>query len=446
MTELACVILAAGHGSRMKSTTPKVLHKIGHRPMLHHVMALGKALGAGRQVVVVGAGGEQVAEAARSFDADTAIALQDPPQGTGHAVQMALPALEGFSGKVIILYADVPMLGVKSAKDLVNATDEADLAVLGFEADNPGAYGRLLQTADGNLDRIVEYKDANEEERAITLCNAGLMAVSADVLRKHLPQLSNDNAQGEYYLTDLPAMVREEGGGCAIVRAEIEETSGVNNRAELAAAENIFQQRARQAAMLDGVTLRDPSSVYFAYDTVIANDVTIAQNVVFGPGVVVEAGARIEAFSHLEGCHVRSGASVGPFARIRPGSDLGEEVKVGNFVETKKVKLGKGAKVSHLTYLGDAEIGPEANIGAGTITCNYDGFDKFITRIGEGAFVGSNSSLVAPVNIGEGAYIGSGSVITKDVPANSLSVARGRQITKENWALSFRQKKISDKE
>ena len=444
MTDLACVILAAGHGSRMKSDTPKVLHEIGRRPMLHHVMALGAGLGAARQVVVVGAGGDRVAAAAKDFDPDVAIALQDPPQGTGHAVQMALPALEGFEGTVLILYADTPLMLPGTAAALIRAVEEgAALSVLGFETFDPGAYGRLITDDSGDLDRIVEFKDASEEERAVRLCNAGLMAVSAEALRKHLPTLSNDNAQGEYYLTDLPAMLRAEDGRCAIVEAAIDEAGGVNNRSELAAAEAVFQLRRREDLMTAGVTMIDPETVWLAHDTEIANDVILAPHVVFGPGVTIENGVRIEAFSHLEGCHIRKNASVGPFARIRPGSDLGEGAKVGNFVETKKAVLGKGAKVSHLTYLGDAEVGAEANIGAGTITCNYDGYSKYKTVIGEGAFVGSNSSLVAPVEIGNGAYIGSGSVITRPVEDDALAVARSRQMTKPGWAKSFRERKAS---
>lgn len=442
MADIACVILAAGQGSRMKSETPKVLHEVGRRPMLHHVMALGRELGAARQVVVVGAGGDRVAASAQAYDHDVAIALQDPPQGTGHAVQMALPALDGFSGVVLVLYADTPMLMAETAKRLVAAVKEgAALSVLGFDTPTPGAYGRLITDSVGHLDRIVEYKDASEAERAVTLCNAGLMAVTTDALARHLPNLSNENAQGEYYLTDLPAMIREEGGNCAVVTAGADETSGVNTRGELAAAEAVFQARKRAQAMTDGATLLAPETVWFAHDTKIGQDVTIGPNVVFGPGVTVDSGARIEAMSHLEGCHLRTGASVGPFARIRPGSDIGEGAKVGNFVETKKAKLGPGAKVSHLTYLGDAEVGAEANIGAGTITCNYDGYDKFTTVIGKGAFVGSNSSLVAPVEIGEGAYVGSGSVITKTVEPDALAVARGRQVVKSGWAQSFRDRK-----
>ena len=441
-TELACVILAAGHGSRMKSSLPKVLHQVGHRPMLHHVMALGQTLGAARQVVVVGAGGEAVAAAAKEFDDKAAIAVQDPPQGTGHAVQMALPALEGFDGTVLILYADTPLMRAETAAALIGTvTEGAALSVLGFETDEPGAYGRLITDDKGDLDRIVEFKDASEDERAVTLCNAGLMAAPAALLREHLPKLSNDNAQGEYYLTDLPAMAKAAGGRCAIVRAGIDETSGVNRRSELAAAEAVFQDRRREEMMDAGVTLIDPSSVWFAHDTRIAQDVVIGPHVVFGPGVTIGEGVRIEAFSHLEGCTVQASASIGPYARLRPGTDVGAGAKIGNFVETKKAVLGPGAKVSHLTYLGDAQIGAEANIGAGTITCNYDGYDKHLTVIGEGAFVGSNSSLVAPVTIGKGAYVGSGSVVTKSVPDDALTVARGRQMTKEDWAKSFRARK-----
>lgn len=439
MGALACIILAAGHGTRMKSARPKVLHTIGHRPMLHHVMALGQALGADRQTVVVGSGAEAVADAARAFDSEAAIAVQDPPQGTGHAVQMALPSLEGFEGTVLVLYADTPLLTPQTLSRLIAEIEGgAAVSVLGFEPADPGAYGRLIRRPNGDLDRIVEYKDATETERASRLCNAGLMAVNAVSLRHHLPSLSNDNAQKEYYLTDLPQMAVAAGGRAAIVLAASEETQGVNNRAELAAAEATFQRRLRLEMMLAGVTLEDPDSTYFAFDTQIAEDVTVAPHVVFGPGVRIAANVRIEAFSHIEGAVIEEGAVVGPFARLRPGTSVGAAARVGNFVETKNTSLGRGAKASHLTYLGDAEIGAGSNIGAGTITCNYDGYEKHRTLIGENCFVGSNSSLVAPVTIGAGAYIGSGSVITKTVEPDSLAVARGRQLSKAGWAASYK--------
>lgn len=437
--DLACVILAAGHGSRMKSPLPKVLHEVGRRPLLHHVMALGQDLGAVRQVVVVGAGGDAVAASARRFDPAAAIVTQDPPQGTGDAVRTALPALDGFDGNVLVLYADTPQLTRDTAAHLLSALEgDIGVSVLGFEPQDPGAYGRLIRDHDGMLARIVEYKDASSEEREVRLCNAGLMAMRTDVLRDTLPLLRNDNAQGEYYLTDVPGLARDQEVRTAVVFGSVEETAGVNTQAELATAERVFQRCARAAAMAAGACLRDPETVYFAHDTYLAPGVTIGQHVVFGTGCRVEEGATVEPFCHLEGVTVEHGAAVGPFARLRPGTVVGAGARVGNFVETKKAVLGPGAKVGHLTYLGDASVGAGANIGAGTITCNYDGFGKYQTTIGDGAFIGSNSSLVAPVAVGDGAYVGSGSVITKDVPGDSLAVARGRQVMKEGWSLSFR--------
>ncbi|MGV6820402.1 MAG: bifunctional UDP-N-acetylglucosamine diphosphorylase/glucosamine-1-phosphate N-acetyltransferase GlmU [Parvularcula sp.] len=447
MPAIASVILAAGHGTRMRSELPKVLHPVAHRPMVHHVMALATGLGAERQVVVVGSQAPRVADAARRFDPDVGIAVQDPPKGTADAVGCALPALEGFEGVVLILYADTPLVTSATVSALVGEIEAGgDLAVLGFEPAEPGAYGRLVVDAKGHLERIVEAKDAGPEELKIGLCNSGVMAVSSARLREYLPQIGNDNAKGEYYLTDLVELVTRAGGRAAVVTGGEDEVFGVNDRVELAEAEAIFQRRKRIEFMRSGVTMTDPSTVYFAADTEIGQDAVLGPGIVFGPGVRVAKGATLHAWSHLEGAEIAEGASVGPFARIRPGSVIGEGAKVGNFVETKKAVLGKGAKVSHLTYLGDASVGEEANIGAGTITCNYDGFEKFTTVIGAGAFVGSNSSLVAPVEIGEGAYIGSGSVITKNVEKDSLAVARGRQIEKSGWALSFRkrQKKSGD--
>lgn len=444
MTKLASVILAAGHGTRMKSSLPKVLHPVGGRPMLHHVMATAAALGAERQVVVVGANAERVSKAATAFDAEVSIAVQDPPQGTGDAVMQALPALAGFDGVVLILYADTPLITAPALERLAGAVaDGAALSVLGFETDTPGAYGRLVTDAQDGLDRIVEAKDASPEELAIGFCNAGVMAVEAAALSALLPKIDNNNAKGEYYLTDLAALVRATGQRAVAVRADEAEVSGVNNQIELAAAEATFQARARAHLMTEGVTMTAPETVWLSYDTQIGRGVTLAPNVVFGPGVTVEEGAVIHAFSHIEGARIAAGAAVGPFARLRPGTDIGEGAKVGNFVETKKATLAAGAKVSHLTYLGDAEVGAEANIGAGTITCNYDGYEKFKTVIGAGAFIGSNSSLVAPVTIADGAYVGSGSVITRDVAPGSLAVARGRQVEREGWAVSFRSRKTN---
>jgi bifunctional UDP-N-acetylglucosamine pyrophosphorylase/glucosamine-1-phosphate N-acetyltransferase len=436
---VAAVILAAGHGTRMKSSMPKVLHAVGGRSMLAHVMAAAQALSPERLAVVIGAQAPIVGDAAKALRADVAVAVQNPPRGTGDAVKQAIPALKGFSGVVLVLYADTPLVAPETLRALAAKVDGgAAVAVLGFRPDDPGAYGRLKTDAAGGLEAIVEAKDASADELKIAFVNSGVMAVDAEFLLRALPQLKDDNAKKEFYLTDVVAIARREGLSCAVAEASAEEVAGVNSRAELSEAEAIFQKRARLAAMEGGATLIDPSTVYFSWDTEIASDVFIEPNVFFGAGVKIASGAVIRAYSHLEGAHVGEGASVGPFARLRPGTVLSKDVKVGNFVEIKNAKVGEGAKLPHLTYAGDADIGAGANLGAGTITCNYDGFSKHRTEIGAGAFIGSNSSLVAPVTIGAGAYVGSGSVITKDVEADALAVARGRQADFKGWAQRFR--------
>lgn len=441
MSGLASVVLAAGHGTRMRSALPKVLHPVGCRPMLHHVMATASALGAARQVVVIGSQAPEVGEAARAFAASALVAVQDPPRGTADAVRVALPGLEDFDGIVLILYADTPLVTAGTLQKLIGAVDAgAAIAVLGFEPVTPGAYGRLVLGPGGDLVRIVEAKDANPAELALRLCNSGVMAVGASALRTFIPRIGNDNAKGEFYLTDLVALIRADGGRAVVVNGDEDEVFGVNDRAELAEAESLFQRRRRDSLMRAGVTMLDPSTVYLAYDTVCAEDVVIGPGVVFGPGVALGRGVRIEAYSHLEGARVADGAVIGPFARLRPGTEIGVGARIGNFVETKKARLGPGAKANHLSYLGDADIGAAANIGAGTITCNYDGYNKFETRIGAGAFIGSNTSLIAPVRIGDGAMIGSGSVISDDVAPDALALGRGQQIEKPGWALSFRQR------
>ena len=436
---IAAIILAAGRGARMKSATPKVLHEIGGRSMLAHVMASAGALAPDRMTVVIGDHAPGVGDAARAERPDVAIAVQAPPRGTGDAVMKAMPSLEGFGGVVIILYADTPLIDPETLRALADKISQgAAVAVLGFRPDDPGAYGRLKLGADGALEAIVEAKDASLEDLEIDFVNSGVMAASSSFLLRALPQLTNNNAKGEFYLTDIVAIARREGYSCAVVEADEEEVIGVNSRVELAVAEEIFQDGRRLAAMESGITLIDPSTVYFSHDTEIANDVVIEPNVFLGVGVKIASGAAIKAFSHLEGAHIGAGASVGPFARLRPGAALGDGAKVGNFVEIKNADLGKGAKVSHLSYVGDTSVGAGANIGAGTITCNYDGFSKHKTIIGEGAFIGSNSALVAPVRIGKGAYVGSGSVITKDVEDDALAVGRGRQSEIKGWAAKFR--------
>ena len=438
---IAVVILAAGQGSRMKSKTPKVLHKIGGQTMLGHVLAASSALAPQKRIVVFGANGAAVAEAGKQAGDDVVTVRQDPPQGTGDAVAQTLPALEGFSGVVLVLYADTPLVEAQTMAGLAQKAVGCGAAVLGFRPAKPGAYGRLKQDSKGALEAIVEAKDASDDELAITLCNSGVMAIEADFLRRGLPQLNAENAKGEYYLTDLIAIARKEGLSCAIQEASADEVLGVNSRAELSVAEKIFQNRRRADVMSSGVTLIDPETVYFSFDTKIENDVLIEPNVFFGPGVAVAQGAVIKAHCHIEGARIGPEAQVGPFARLRPGTNLEQTAKIGNFVEVKNADIGQDAKVSHLTYIGDASIGAHANIGAGTITCNYDGFSKHKTEIGEGAFIGSNSALVAPVKINDGAYVGSGSVITKDVDKDALAVARGRQSSLKGWAARFRKAK-----
>ncbi len=439
--KIAAIILAAGKGTRMKSARAKVLHEIGGREMIGHVIDAVSELKPARTVVVIGDHAPKAGEFARAIDPEIAVALQSPPKGTAHAVEQAMPALEKFSGAVLVLYADTPLVTPETMQGLADEIKAgAGVAVLGFQTDLPGAYGRLKLDENGALSAIVEAKDASEEELEIDLCNSGVMAIDADALKSLLPKIDDNNAKKEFYLTDIVALARADNKRCAVIVGDEDEVIGVNSRTELAEAEAIFQWRSRIDAMENGATLIDPSTVYFSHDTKLGKDVVVGQNVVFGKGVCVADNAEIKAFSHLEGATVGEGASVGPFARLRPGADLGRSAKVGNFVEVKKAEIGDGAKVSHLTYIGDATIGAEANIGAGTITCNYDGYAKHQTTIEAGAFVGSNSSLVAPVTIGKGAYVGSGSVVTKDVAPGALAVARGPQKEIPGWAQKFRAK------
>ncbi|MBB3346296.1 bifunctional UDP-N-acetylglucosamine diphosphorylase/glucosamine-1-phosphate N-acetyltransferase GlmU [Sphingomonas sp. BK069] len=433
---VAVVVLAAGKGTRMKSDLHKVLHPIAGHPMLLHLLASAASLAPERTVVVVGAGREQVEAAVAPLGAATA--HQSEQLGTGHAVMQAEAALAGFSGDVLILYGDVPLVSAATMRamlDRLHAADSPDVVVLGFRPTDPGAYGRLIVAPGGDrLERIVEFKDANATERAVDLCNTGLMAVRGERLFALLARLGNANAAGEYYLTD----VVELSGQAAVIEAAADEVAGVNSRAELATVEATWQQARRARAMAEGATLLAPETVWFAHDTVIGRDVTIAQNVVFGPGVEVADGATIHAFSHIEGARVASGVEVGPYARLRPGAVLEKGAKVGNFVEVKNAVLHAGAKANHLSYIGDAEVGAKANIGAGTITCNYNGYLKSRTVIGAGAFIGSNSALVAPVTIGAGAIVAAGSVIVRDVTEDSLALARGRQEERAGWAARFR--------
>ena len=438
----ALIVLAAGQGSRMQSDLPKVLHRLGGVPLVGHALVAGLALDSERIVVVAGHGADAVRKAVARLEPDAVIALQTEQLGTGHAVLQAIPHLDGFEGRVIVLYGDTPFIGEDTLLALSSHT--ADVVVLGFEAQDPGRYGRLVTGPDG-LEKIVEFKDADEATRAIRLVNSGVLAADAALLRDLLPQIGNDNASGEYYLTDIPALARAKGRRVEVVTCDEAETLGINTRAELAAAEAAFQTRARALALEDGVTLSDPATVWFALDTVIGRDAIIGQNVVFGPGVTIESGAKILPFCHLEGCHISAGATVGPFARLRPGAELGGDVHVGNFVEIKNSVLDEGVKVGHLTYLGDAHIGERTNIGAGTVTCNYDGVFKHKTEIGADAFIGSDTMLVAPVRVGARAMTGSGSVITDDIPDDAMAIGRSRQVTKPGLAArlmqALRQKK-----
>ena len=438
MTDFAAIILAAGKGTRMKSDLHKVLHPIAGRAMLHHLMASIDTLGPKRKVVVVGAGRDQL-EAALGDDAETRV--QEPQLGTGHAVQQAEEPLGDFTGDVLVLYGDVPFVRgetMRAMLDRLHAEDAPKVVVLGFEPEDALAYGRVIADDEGRISKMVEFKDANEEERACTLCNSGLMAARAADMFDLLRRVGNDNAQGEYYLPDIVNIAIADGDTCAAVTAsDPGEVAGINSRAELARAEAQWQELKREEAMANGATLRAPETVFFSYDTQIGRDVTIDPNVVFGPGVRVADGAHIKAFSHLEGATVGEGAQVGPYARLRPGAVLERDAFVGNFVEMKKSTLGQGAKASHLTYLGDAEIGAGANIGAGTITCNYDGYFKYKTTIGERAFIGSNSALVAPVTIGADAIVAAGSTVTRDVAPGELRMERAEQSIKPGWADRF---------
>jgi bifunctional UDP-N-acetylglucosamine pyrophosphorylase / glucosamine-1-phosphate N-acetyltransferase len=446
VTARAAVILAAGQGTRMKSPTPKVLHKVGGRAMLDWVIDVAEAMGCETIVVVIAKDAEAVAAHVTARLGAGAIAVQDPPLGTGHAVLAAQDALAGFRGDVVISYADGPSLTADDLEPLMRLRAAgADLAVLGFEARDPAAYGRMIMGEGDRLLRVVEARDASAAELAVTACNSGVFAADAGLLFSWLAQVKNQNAKSEYYLTDIVGIANAAGKTVRAVFAPEEAFMGVNSQAELAAAEAAFQARRRAELMADGVSMTAPETVYFSADTQIAGGAVVEPFVVFAPGVTVEAGAVIRAFSHLEGCVVRAGALVGPYARLRPGADIGEEAHIGNFVEVKKVKIGKGAKANHLAYLGDGSVGAGANIGAGTIFCNYDGFDKNDTHVGEGAFIGSNSALVAPVTIGDGAYIGSGSVITKAVEPNALGLGRGQQVEKPGWATEFRAKKLAEK-
>jgi len=435
---IAAILLAAGQGTRMKSAKPKVMHALAGRPMVLHLLDMVRSLDAAQSVVVTGPGMEEIAAAV----APASTVLQEARLGTAHAVAQAKPLLKNFTGTVLVLYGDTPLITKATIEAMLERRSQVPntaVVVLGFRPKNGGEYGRLVFGANG-LQAIVEYKDATPEQRAIPLCNSGVMAIDGKHLFGLIDKIGNDNAKGEYYLTDIVKLAVSQGLTASYVEADEEELLGVNSRAELAEAEALVQRRLRAKAMTGGVTLVDPNSVTLNWDTELGQDVTIGPNVVFGEGVKIAGNVDIRAFCHLEGVTIASGAQIGPFARLRPGAEIGENAHIGNFVEVKKAQIEAGAKVNHLTYIGDARVGAGANIGAGTITCNYDGFGKYHTDIGAGAFIGSNSSLVAPVKVGDGAVVGAGSVITKDVATDSLAVARGTQMELPGWAQTFREK------
>jgi bifunctional UDP-N-acetylglucosamine pyrophosphorylase/glucosamine-1-phosphate N-acetyltransferase len=441
---LAAIILAAGQGTRMKSARHKVLHPIAGKAMLLHLLDSLQSLAPARMVVVVGSAREQVetAVAARNVS----VAVQSPQLGTGHAVLQAKDALSDFDGDILVLFGDAPLVTAATMRRLQAALgSDVAAVVLGFRPDDTGAYGRVIATA-GVITKMVEYKDATPVERAETLCNSGLMLVRAADLWPLLARVGNANAAGEYYLPDIIGLLIGDGRTARVIETDPDEVAGVNSRAELAALEARWQARRRIAAMADGVTLIDPGSVFFAHDTAVARDVTIEPFVVFGPGVSIASGTTIRAHSHIEGAVIGEDCDIGPFARLRPGTVLATGVKIGNFVETKKAAFAAGAKANHLSYIGDASIGAKANIGAGTITCNYDGYFKYKTVIGAGAFIGSNSALVAPVNIGDGAIVAAGSTITADVGANALALVRPEQQHKPGWAAAFRARQLAKKQ
>jgi len=437
--ELSLIVLAAGMGSRMNSDLPKVLHPLAAVPLLHHALAAGQALQPARIVVVTGHGADLVAKAAHDFDPDIVTALQDPPQGTAHAVAVTAPLLSDAAGEALVLYGDTPFVRPETLQAMLEARASHDIIFLGFQAADPTGYGRFV-TEGANLLAIVEEKQATEAERQITLCNSGVVAGATQTLLRLAREVPLRANVSEYYLTDIIDAARAEGLTVGYVTCPEAETLGINTRAQLAAAEAAFQAHKRAEMMEEGVTLISPETTFFARDTYIGRDATVGPAVIFGPGVTIETGAEIKGFCHLEGCHISRGATVGPFARLRPGAELAEDVHVGNFVEIKNAVLDEGVKVGHLTYLGDAHVGEFTNIGAGTVTCNYDGVMKHRTTIGKNAFIGSDTMLVAPVTVGDHALTASGSVITENVPAGALALGRAKQVNKPGLAVRLMEK------
>jgi len=438
----AIIILAAGKGTRMKSKTPKVLHEICGKTMIGHVIDTALSIDSSKIITVVSHGMEDVAGAIKHA---SSVVIQENQHGTGDAVKPALKELKSFDGNILILYADTPLITHETLAQMMDSLKSSDIVVLGFRPEDPAEYGRLVVNEAGELIKIVEFKDASPSEKKIHLCNSGVIAAKANLLQELVAKINNKNAKGEYYLTDIIGLAQNAGKKCTYVEGDEDEVLGVNNRVQLSEAEYIYQNRLRATAMVEGATLIDPETVYLCHDTRIDSDVIIYPNVTFGKNVWVESGVVIKSFCHIEGARIKSGAVVGPFARLRPGTEIGEEAHIGNFVEIKKSKIGKEVKIGHLSYIGDATVGSNSNIGAGTVTCNYDGYNKYETTIGKGVFVGSNSALVAPVKIGDKAFIGAGSTITKNIEADSLAVARNKQLNKENWAKHFRKKNEKNK-
>lgn len=431
--QVSLIVLAAGLGSRMNSDLPKVLHPLAGVPMLHHAMAAGRSLEPSRIVVVTGHGSDAVAKSALAFDEAAECVVQDPQLGTAHAVAQAAPLLADAQGDCIVLYGDVPFVRPETLQTLLDLRARHAVVVLGFNPADTARYGRLIVDGD-QLVKIVEHKDASDAERAVTLCNSGILCADTQTLLRLVARVGCENEAHEYYLTDVVALARAEGLSVGFTTAPESETLGINTKAQLATAEAAFQTRARAEALENGVTLTAPETVFFALDTHIGRDATIGPNVIFGPAVTIETGAEIKGFCHLEGCHISRGAVVGPFARLRPGAELAEDVHVGNFVEIKNSVLDEGVKVGHLTYIGDTDVGEFTNIGAGTVTCNYDGVMKHRTRIGKRVFIGSDTMLVAPVTVGDDALTASGSIITQDVPAGALAIGRALQVNKAGLA------------
>lgn len=442
--KIACIILAAGKSTRMKSAVPKPLHNVAGRAMVRHVIAAAEGLSPEKIVVVTGPDMPAMAEAVTPH----ATAIQQVANGTGGAALAAAGHLKGFDGDILIVFGDTPLVTTDSMRRMIDIRRQfpaVGLTFSGMRPADPGSYGRMVLDEDGSLKKIVEFKDASPAEKEITLCNGGIVCADGAKLFEWLAQVGNDNAQKEYYLTSLPAIARHDNRTTHVVEIDAGEMTGANTRAELAGLERLMQERLRRKHMDNGATLTDPGSVFFSHDTVIGRDVTIGPNVVFGPGVTVADNAEILPFCHIDGAQIESGAHVGPFARLRPGAKIGEEAKVGNFVEVKNASLGRKSKANHLAYLGDAAVGENSNVGAGTITCNYDGFMKHKTVIGRDVMIGSNTALIAPVTIGNGAVVAAGSTIKNDVPDNALGITRAPQINKDGWAPEYRQKKIKEK-